>query len=81
MTNNPVLLIITPSNLRLSEIKMEIKTTKIEDIVPILYEQRTTFILLDQSDKTNNCLSTPEMFIANIRTGGFTLEVINKRSR
>ncbi|CAF4256832.1 unnamed protein product, partial [Rotaria sp. Silwood2] len=46
MTNNPVILMITPSNVRLSEIKMQLKTTKIQDIVAIRYEQRTTFILL-----------------------------------
>ncbi|CAF3538830.1 unnamed protein product [Rotaria sp. Silwood1] len=46
MTNNPVILMITPSNVHLSEIKMQLKTTKIQDIVAIRYEQRTTFILL-----------------------------------
>lgn len=46
MTNNPVVLMITPSNVRLSEIKMQLKTTKIQDIVALRYDQRTTFILL-----------------------------------
>ncbi|CAM4878013.1 unnamed protein product [Rotaria socialis] len=46
MTNNPVVLMITPSTVRSSEIKMPIKTTKIQDISAIRYDQRTTFILL-----------------------------------
>ncbi|CAF3628387.1 unnamed protein product [Adineta steineri] len=46
MTNNPVVLMLTPSSVRISEIKMQIKTTKIQDIVALRYDQRTTFILL-----------------------------------
>jgi E3 ubiquitin-protein ligase UBR4 len=46
MTNNPVVLMITPSTVRLNEIKMAIKTTKIQDIVALRHDQRTTFILL-----------------------------------
>jgi E3 ubiquitin-protein ligase UBR4 len=46
MTNNPVVLMLTPSTVRISEIKMQIKTTKIQDIVALRYDQRTTFILL-----------------------------------
>ncbi|CAF1322792.1 unnamed protein product, partial [Rotaria sordida] len=67
MTNNPVVLMITPSNVGVSEIKMQMKTTKIQDIVAVRYEQRTTFILLAddgslkillaESDKTNYWLN------------------------
>jgi E3 ubiquitin-protein ligase UBR4 len=46
MTNNPVVIMLTPSTVRLSEIKMQLKTTKIQDIVALRYDQRTTFILL-----------------------------------
>jgi len=46
MTNNPVILMITPSTVSLSEIKIQLKTTKIQDIVALRYDQRTTFILL-----------------------------------
>ncbi|UJR08441.1 hypothetical protein I4U23_012711 [Adineta vaga] len=63
MTNNPVVLMLTPFVVRQSEIKMQIKTTKIQDIVALRYDQRTTFILLAddgslkillaESDKTN----------------------------
>jgi E3 ubiquitin-protein ligase UBR4 len=46
MTNSPVVLMLTPSTVRLNEIKMQLKTTKIQDIVALRYDQRTTFILL-----------------------------------
>ena len=46
MTNNPVILMITPSNVHTNEIKMQLKTTKIQDIIALRSEQRTTFILL-----------------------------------
>lgn len=46
MTNNPVLLMITPSTVYLNEIKLQMKTTKIQDIVATRHDQRTTFILL-----------------------------------
>ena len=46
MTNNPVVLMLTPSTVGISEIKMQIKTTKIQDIVALRYDQRTAFILL-----------------------------------
>lgn len=67
MTNNPVVLMMTPSSVRLSEIKMPIKTTKIQDISAIRSDQRTTFILLAddgslkfllaEHDKTNYWLN------------------------
>ncbi|CAF2400288.1 unnamed protein product [Rotaria sp. Silwood2] len=46
MANNHVVLMIEPSTVRLSAIKIQIKTTKIQDIVALRYDQRTTFILL-----------------------------------
>ncbi|CAF4864295.1 unnamed protein product, partial [Rotaria sp. Silwood1] len=51
--NNPVVLMITSSRVSLSEIKMQIKTTKIQDIVALRYDQRTTFILLAADGSLN----------------------------
>ncbi|CAF5092568.1 unnamed protein product, partial [Rotaria sp. Silwood1] len=51
--NNPVVLMITSSRVRLSEVKMQIKTTKIQDIVALRHDQRTTFILLADDGSLN----------------------------
>ena len=46
MTNNPVVLMVTPAGVRSSEIRMPLKTTKIQDMVAVRHDQRTSFVLL-----------------------------------
>jgi hypothetical protein len=69
MTSNPVVLMITPSAVRLGEIKMQIKTTKIQDIVALRYDQRTTFILL--ADDRSLKLFSAELDKTNYRLNKF----------
>jgi hypothetical protein len=54
MTNSPVILIITPTHVRANEMKMQLKTTEIQDRVATRINQRTTFVLLAvEMDKTD----------------------------
>ena len=63
MTNSPAILIITPTHVRTNEIKMQLRTTKIQDLGATRTDQGTTFVLLAddgsrkffavQMDKTN----------------------------
>ena len=58
MTNNPVILMISPTHLRVNEIKLPLKTTKIQDVLAVRTEQRSTLLLLLADDGSLKILTT-----------------------
>jgi len=74
MTTSPVVLMITPTNVAVNEIKIQLKTSKIQDIVGIRYDQRTNFLLLADDGSL-------KMFAADQEKTNYWLEKISANQR
>ena len=57
MTNNPVILVISPTLVRVTEMKMQLSTSQIQDLIGERDDQRTMFVLL-ADDGSGKSLST-----------------------